>query len=1425
MNGSRRISVAAALLILLLLQAPAAAPLSADGALSGAVPVECHPAPSGASGGGRSAAPGALAGSPPGEFPAAVSSGQPPLSARLKGAQGAGRAGEGAFTPGGPAGPSSPGNSAGQCGSRDVESREAGGPAGTSGTGGASAAVSGPAEVWSGARPAGAAGARVPAPEEQARAARRETRAPGPDVAVVSISFRGPNPAAGIYGAAMAGRPTELVVTVRNGGPDPAPATDVYVRILDYFGNLMNERSSTIPAIQPGAEEEVSWVWTPAYVTTVSVNATASTAGDTNTSNNGLLLTGVPVALWIDPCDAQGGWSGDIGPGRWQLVSEVVNDPDPSAHSAPTAWYCGGTGAYSNNLDASLITPPLDLTRMNPNYYILFNFNYYGRSQPPDGLETYITDDGGATWYPLFATLSGTRNSDGWYDWVSHWSDYNGNGIADPGEPHEKGLDIMKFCGKVVRIKLRFVSDQNFNDLGFYVDDFVLRGTGNLNDVALLNISAPDVDRLGAAQTFRTAIRNIGQSQQEPFTVYFNISDGTTMSREAPALAPGETAVLEWGWTPSQPGDYTARCTILPSPDEVPGDNSLWRPIHVSSRPTGILLVDDDSGPGNNGALRTYLQADVERAMMDALAPLDFDVYLVANDGDGPGAHILSRYGAVVWLTGFDDCYTSKSGTLSAQDLSSLSSYLDAGGKLWLVSFEAMWDVWTVMGRSDFGRSYLRVTSFSNLEDDRGLPSYLEGVEGDPITGGLSFQTSGAPAGLWDKSDILMNASDSPGIFYQSQYDRHPITGPFNALRYSGRFRLVFLAFEFSFLTDPSERSLLASRVMEWLWSGARLEPGPGGLEKTVLPGEFVRYNLSLVNPEPRGFLIEFLAPSPPSPGWSARTIPQVTGGEPVVEVPASGSLDIALEVGAPASAPAGKLELVTVQVRLLQNPYTLAITARTTVLGVAGVNLSCERPVAIAAPGDEVSFSVLVRNTGNHDSMINLSLGGEAAGWSRLSRSQVFVSGGGTAYVQLTAAVPGDTLAGQHTVTMHARAQQGGSYAEASLVLTIQVNATRLLKIERVAGAAPLNTALSLQTFLRVEVGNYGNVRECATVSLRAGFQGASGWSLPPESVELAPFERGRAVSLSIGVPREAPAGYYELTVRLEAPGDVRDERPVTLGLVRPDLRISPEDVAVSPPSPVVGEEFEVSITVHNGGGGEARVVPIAILLNGDRISSLVLTQPILPGGAATASTFLTAIRYGENELEVVLDPGDEVLETDETNNAASLRFYGRQPDLSPGAMALRPVGGPPSPSNRSVVPGLVEIAVQIMNTGPYCSDARSVEVSFSVDGQPLETVTVSVPAGGRTEASVIWSAKRGTHTLKVVIDRANRVAELSEDNNELELTVSVAEPGAGPAPDITGWLLLAAGALALLIVLSAIALRSRSAREMEWWGRGEEE
>lgn len=106
-------------------------------------------------------------------------------------------------------------------------------------------------------------------------------------------------------------------------------------------------------------------------------------------------------------------------------------------------------------------------------------------------------------------------------------------------------------------------------------------------------------------------------------------------------------------------------------------NNVLW--YLFNGTPTGtILLVDDDDGPNNNGTL----WYDFEQYYTEALDMLGYNytLYRVGIDGDRPNSTILSEYPVVIWFTGMN------ANEFTDEELANISSYLDSGGKLFLIS-------------------------------------------------------------------------------------------------------------------------------------------------------------------------------------------------------------------------------------------------------------------------------------------------------------------------------------------------------------------------------------------------------------------------------------------------------------------------------------------------------------------------------------------------------------------------------------------------------------------------------------------------------------------------------------------------------------------------------------------------------------------
>jgi hypothetical protein len=93
-------------------------------------------------------------------------------------------------------------------------------------------------------------------------------------------------------------------------------------------------------------------------------------------------------------------------------------------------------------------------------------------------------------------------------------------------------------------------------------------------------------------------------------------------------------------------------------------------------------------------------------------------------------------------------------------------------------------------------------------------------------------------------------------------------------------------------------------------------------------------------------------------------------------------------------------------------------------------------------------------------------------------------------------------------------------------------------------------------------------------------------------------------------------------------------------------------------------------------------------------------------------------------------------------------------------------------------VVP--IAIKATVYNTGSV--DASNVTARFYADGILLGSQTFSVTAGSSTELSYNWTwakVSKGAHLVTVTIDDPNNIAEFSDGNNVMSMTVYVGNQG----------------------------------------------
>jgi len=122
------------------------------------------------------------------------------------------------------------------------------------------------------------------------------------------------------------------------------------------------------------------------------------------------------------------------------------------------------------------------------------------------------------------------------------------------------------------------------------------------------------------------------------------------------------------------------------------------------------------------------------------------------------------------------------------------------------------------------------------------------------------------------------------------------------------------------------------------------------------------------------------------------------------------------------------------------------------------------------------------------------------------------------------------------------------------------------------------------------------------------------------------------------------------------------------------------------------------------------------------------------------------------------------------------------------------------------------VTITARIKNIGTR--SVESIEVAFYQDSNRIGTKKEGPLApDNATPSTMSWTAIKGTHDIKVVIDPSSKVGEISEENNALTVPLSVKERPGGEG----GNTIMMVGVVVLIAVVAVVAvvlLRRRKAK-----------
>ena len=310
----------------------------------------------------------------------------------------------------------------------------------------------------------------------------------------------------------------------------------------------------------------------------------------------------------------------------------------------------------------------------------------------------------------------------------------------------------------------------------------------------------------------------------------------------------------------------------------------------------------------------------------------------------------------------------------------------------------------------------------------------------------------------------------------------------------------------------------------------------------------------------------------------------------------------------------------------------------------------------------------------------------------------------------------------------------------------------------------------------------------------------------LPVDSRAIGALDRGRfaEVTLTWATAGLSPGNHtYELALDPLA-GDVDPENNLLAEMMvllepppAPDLRVSRIDL--EPQSPRVGDRLTMRILVENAGNLDCGPSSVMIYLDSGtallKFTDSPVPVPAIPVGGSTQvnlSRVLKSFKAAAYTLNCTVDYKNEIAELNETNNRFTMGLELAEEEVHPPVLSV----GEATFEGALRQGATVTIKAVVSNSGE--GDARSVTVSFIIDGSVAGTVQLDLVAAGTNEtAAFSWKPSAGAHAVSVKAETtgANPAASPLKQ-------VSVAKPQSGPAgPDLT------VPIIAVVVVVAVVA------------------
>ena len=239
----------------------------------------------------------------------------------------------------------------------------------------------------------------------------------------------------------------------------------------------------------------------------------------------------------------------------------------------------------------------------------------------------------------------------------------------------------------------------------------------------------------------------------------------------------------------------------------------------------------------------------------------------------------------------------------------------------------------------------------------------------------------------------------------------------------------------------------------------------------------------------------------------------------------------------------------------------------------------------------------------------------------------------------------------------------------------------------------------------------------------------------------------------------------------------------PVTVIAVNgPNLAVSYKDLRVTPEPVLAGRNAQIGVVLRNTGTRPLSAAEVAFYLGdpaqqGVQIGTTQSVAELAAGAEQTVAVTWPVSGSGEYFIFAVADPGNKISdEISKDDNRAFIKVAVKSlPDLAVSAGDLELTPGVPKPGQATT------LTAKISNLGQQAAENVVVRLYDGEPGQggvPLggDRALTNLAAQGSGQVDFTWSfpADNRTHTLYVVVDPDEAIAESDEGNNRASVSVA---------------------------------------------------